>query len=111
MYGQLDDVQSTGDEFSPTVQWIPQESIISSRPADRHFPGIDSRDVVKQCAIVDPRKNFFTGTQDIPVRIQLEEVDDLDVPPFDFSAQGDLRFFRKVDDPAFDAQVRDGRRM
>ena len=97
---------------SPAVERIAQEGIISSRLADRHFPRIADRFIGQECAIVDVLDKFFRGPSDhVAVRIQLEEMDDLDAQPFHFSAQGDLRFFRKVGDLSLEAQLQNVRGM
>ena len=87
--GQLDDLQTAVGDSAPAVERIAQEGIISSRLADRHFARIDERFIGKERAIVDLLNKFILGPNDhVPMRIQLEEMDDLGAQSFNFSSQG-----------------------
>jgi hypothetical protein len=87
--GQFDDLQAAVGDSAPAVERIAQEGIISSRFADRHFARIDDRFIGQECAIVDVLNKFFLGPlDDVAVRIQFEEMDDLGAQSFNFSSQG-----------------------
>jgi hypothetical protein len=69
---QLDDLQATRGDFSPTVERVAQEGIVSARLTDRHFARIDSGGIGKVCAPHDVFNKFFPSPDDsVPVGNQL----------------------------------------
>ena len=110
--GQFNDPQAAGGDSTSTIERIAQEGIIYSRLADRHFARIDSGFIGQECAIIDVLNKFFLSPHDdVPVRIQLEEMDDLDAQSFYFSSKGNLGFFSKVGDLVLETQLENIRGM